>query len=274
MTDHPATPLLTNLLVKKLMEEREHTPELEHAFPTMIRHSDAGNCARKIALKALGYEATEPMDAAGVWVTWLGSYVHEQLQAAILQVYPQAEIEAKVRWDDLSASGHCDALVVIDGKRIMWELKTKGGFGFDKAVGLDRKGYKLRDAEGPPASAKIQGALNAMAADADELRIGIIAMEAVSKGLASKVNWGDEARFLAEWAYPRSVFEPWAKRERARFAVIEQMVGDRKLPARIAVNDKMRLITLDPDATYQPWQCQYCGLRDTCSEFGPGEVQL
>ena len=104
-------PMLTNLLIRKLVKEQRERPELEHAFDTLLRHSDAAGCARKLGLKMAGYQAGEPMDASGVWVTFLGSLIHEQVQAAILEAYPDAEIEAKVRWDDLSASGHCDALI-------------------------------------------------------------------------------------------------------------------------------------------------------------------
>ena len=269
-------PMLTNLLIRKLVKEQRERPELEHAFDTLLRHSDAAGCARKLGLKMAGYQAGEPMDASGVWVTFLGSLIHEQVQAAILEAYPDAEIEAKVRWDDLSASGHCDALIRLpSGWTVMYELKTKGGFGWDKAVGLDRKGYKLRDhAEGPPVAAKIQGALNALAAGADELRIGIISMEAVSKMLAERVNWSDERRFLAEWVYPRSVFEPWAQAERTRFALIVATHKQGRLPGRVAIGDKFETVELNPDAQRPAWQCTYCGFRDLCSQAGPGTPRL
>lgn len=278
MSDVPvAEPLLTNLLVRKLINDGKDVPPLEHAFDTLVRHSDAGGCARKIGLKALGYEQSEPPDAAGIWVMYLGSRIHEALQSAISEEYGEmAEIEAKVRWDDLSASGHLDALIDLPGKRICYELKTKGGFGFDKAVGLDRKGYKMREKgpEGPGALAVLQGSLNALASHSDELRIGVIALESVSKGLAEKLQWDDERRFLAEWRYTRDQFEPWAKAERGRLREILRLVDKNVVPDRWAVGDDMTQLKLNPDLAKPAWQCLYCAMRSQCSTIGPGEVAL
>ena len=223
MSDHPTTQVLfTDLVVKRLVEEAKSRPDLAHAIEgTRLRHSDAGSCARKIGLKVAGYEASDPMDGPGLWVTYLGHIIHEAVQEQIVAAYgtEQVGIESTVGWDDLSASGHLDALIDIpslpgatkiptrpghDSYRIVLELKTMGGFGFDKSVGLNRKAYALTGKpEGPRSSAKLQGALNALAADADELRIGHISLEAVSKQLAEKVKFSDEQRILAEWSYPR-----------------------------------------------------------------------
>ncbi len=278
-SDHPVSqPLLTNLLVRRLMDEANDTVDLPHAFEdTLIRHSDAGGCARKIGLKAAGYTASEEIDAAGVWVMELGSRIHEWLQEMIADEYgPLATIEARVRFDDLSSSGHCDALIELPNSRILYELKTKGGFAFDKAIGLDRKGYKMRELgpEGPGTGAKLQAALNALAADADEVIIGVIALEAVSKQLAEKVNFNDESRFLAEWRYTRAQWEPWAKAEKIRLQQVQNAVEHDVLPDRWAIDDYMQPIKLDPDGPKVPWQCSYCGHRTVCSIAGPGEPAL
>jgi hypothetical protein len=298
-SDHPVnSPLFTNLLVRRLMDEAADKPELAHAVPgTLLRHSDAGSCGRKLGLRIAGYEVSDPMDAADLWVTFIGHTIHEALQEIIAEIYgPFATIEAKVSWEDLSASGHLDALVDIprqnvaevvsplpakafrhtDFYRICLELKTMGGFGFDKSVGLNRKAYALnpKGPEGPRSSAKIQGALNALAADADELRIGHISLEAVSKQLAEKVNWGEEQRILAEWSYPREVFEPWAIAEKARMATILATVADGKLPGRWAVGDDMKLMPLDPQAQRPDWRCSYCSYQELCIQTGKGEPAL
>ena len=192
-------------------------------------------------------------------------------------------------WDDLSASGHLDAQVDVPTKaggkltprpgrdfyRIVLELKTMGGFGFDKSIGLNRKAHALTGKpEGPRSSAKLQGALNALAADADELRIGHIYLEAVSKQLAQKVNFSDEQRILAEWSYPRSVFEPWAQAEKRRMKGLLAVVDAGRLPDRIVIGDDMKPAKLDPDAARPAWNCSYCAYRDLCSEFGKGEPAL
>jgi hypothetical protein len=267
------------VLVRKLVEEAKTRPELEHAVEgTKIRHSDAAGCARKIGLKIAGYKSSDPMDAAGLWVTNLGSMIHEAMQEALEQEFPgQVQSEYTVTWDDLSASGHLDALVTLpSGYKLVWELKTMGGFGFDKSIGLNRKAYKLSDKgpEGPRVSAKIQGALNSLAADADELRISHVSMESISKQLAEKVKFNDEQRFLAEWKYTRDEFEPWALAEKARWKEIIRLVDKGILPDRYVVQDDMTQIKLDPIAAKPAWNCSYCSHLDLCKKFGPGEVAL
>lgn len=279
MSDHPSNQVLfTNLTVRRLIDEAKTRPDLAHAIEgTRLRHSDAGGCARKIGLKVAGYEASDPMDGPGLWVTHLGHLIHEALQADLEKAYgvENVTIEATVGWDDLSASGHLDALIQLPDRRICLELKTMGGFGFDKSVGLNRKAYALNGKpEGPRSSAKLQGALNALAADADELRIGHISLESVSKQLAAKVNFSDEQRILAEWSYPRSVFEPWARAEKRRMKGLLAVVDAGRLPERSAIGDDMKPVVLDPDAARPDWRCSYCAYRDLCSEFGKGEPAL
>jgi hypothetical protein len=290
------SPMFTNLLVRKLIEEAKTRPELEHAIEgTLLRHSDAGGCARKIGMKVAGYAPSDPIDGAGLWVMWLGSLIGEKLAEIACEVYGEGcKAEYEIGWDDLSASGHLDLLVDIPLEddpgnpdyfvgdrhegfyRICVEYKTMGGFGFDKSVGLNRKAYKLADKgpEGPRSSAKIQGALNALAVDADELRIGHISLEAVSKQLAQKVNWGDEDRILAEWSYPREVFEPWALREKRRMAWILNLVDEGVLPDRWVIGDDMEDQHLNPQDSRPPWQCSYCSFQQLCIQAGFGEPTL
>jgi hypothetical protein len=293
-SDHPVNaPMFANLLVKRLLEEAKEKPELEHAFAdTLLRHSDAGGCSRKIGLKVAGYKPSDPIDGAGLWVMWLGSVVGAALAEIACEVYGAGcTAEYGVRWDDLSASGHLDLLVDLDratyegtlppGRhdgfyRICVEYKTMGAFGFDKSVGLNRKGYKLADKgpEGPRTSAKIQAALNGLAVDADEIRIGHISMEAVSKQLAAKVNWGDEQRILAEWRYMRAEFEPWALAEKARMAHILDLLSHETLPDRWVIDDDMEPQHLNPQDARPPWQCDYCSYRGLCEYAGGGEPAL
>ena len=162
MSDHPTNQVLfTNLVVKRLVEEAKTKPDLAHAIEgTRLRHSDAGSCARKIGLKVAGYEASDPMDGPGLWVTHLGHIIHEAVQEDMVAKYGEenVKIEATVGWDDLSASGHLDGLITLhNGIRICLELKTMGGFGFDKSIGLNRKAYALTGKpEGPRSSAKLK----------------------------------------------------------------------------------------------------------------------
>jgi hypothetical protein len=155
---------------------------------------------------------------------------------------------------------------VPDIGTICFELKTRGVYGFDKAVGINRKAYALTSPEGPGAATLIQGALNALGANADLLVIGIISMEAISKQLAERVGWNDLSRIMAEWHYERKEWLPWAQREIERMTKIRDTVDKGYLPDGTAVGDEFQEITLNPLATKPSWQCVYCSYRLRCVE--------
>ncbi len=262
-------PMLTSILVDAIHDANEAEGKRPKAFDTMFRHSDAAKCARQMAFSHLGFDETEPMDLAGEWVTTLGTRIHELWQDALgAGDYPLQEIEVKVRFDDL-CSGHLDALIETkEGVRICFELKTMGSFGFDKATGLMRKNWARKEPEGPRLSAVIQGSLNALASNADLLVIGIIGLEAMSKGYAEKVGASDLDRIMGEWHYTRSEFEPLALMELDRFRETKAWIDNGDLPPRWGLNDKGYSTNLDP-ATDNDWNCVYCPYRSLCIEAGP-----
>lgn len=261
-------PMLTNILVDAIKAANDEEGKRPKAFDTMFRHSDAGKCARQIAFGSLGFEETEPMDLAGHWVTTLGTWIHEKWQEAAEKKYgPAIEVEVRVQHGDLS-SGHLDGLIVtVEGIKICWELKSMGSFGFDKATGLMRKNWARKEPEGPRLSAVIQGSLNALASGADLLVIGIIGLEAMSKGFAEKVGANDLDRFMAEWHYSREEFEPLALLELDRLGEVKAWIDNGDLPPRWGLNDKGYSTELDPAREEYP--CSYCSFRSLCMEAGP-----
>ena len=271
MPDTPVlNPLLTDALVTKIHLANEEAGQKETAFKTSFRHSDAGACGRKLAYSMLGYERTDPPDLPGEWVMYLGTLIHEKLQDSLHDRFGSScEVEVKVRHDDLS-SGHIDAVIshVPDIGTIAYELKTKGGYGFDKSIGINRKAYKLEYPAGPGTGAKIQGALNASAVNADLLVIGVIGLEAISKQLAERVGWGELARFCAEWHYPQTEYLPWAKDELERMRFIQDAVNNDAYPARIAIGDEGEEIALNPNDSRPNWRCVYCSYRTRCENDG------
>ena len=260
--------MLTNILVDAIYEANLAEGKRPKAFDTLFRHSDAGKCARQMAFSTLGFEGTEPMDLAGHWVTTLGKLIHEEWQEAAQKKYGlNCEVEVQVRHGDLT-SGHLDALIVTDeGIKICWELKTMGSFGFDKATGLMRKNWARKEPEGPRLGAIMQGSLNALASGADLLVIGIIGLEAMSKGYAEKVGASDLDRFMAEWHYSREEFEPLALHELSRLEEVKNWIDAGDLPPRWGINDKGYSTTLDPQG--DGWECAYCPFRSLCIEAGP-----
>jgi hypothetical protein len=271
-SDHPVrAPLFTGVLFEAISDEYEAAGIKAKAADTMFRHSDAGKCSRALAYDALGVPRSDPMDLAGQWVTWLGSRLHEYVQDALMLKYPGlVECEVKVQHEDLT-SGHIDAVIQHpELGKVAYELKTKGSYGFDKAVGLRRKSWKQESPEGPGMGAKIQGALNASAIDADWLVIGVIGLEAVSKGMADKIGFNDYDRICAEWHYPRSEFGPWAAAELDRLRLVAVTVAAEMLPQRTYVGDEGQLVVLDrPSADTYP--CSYCSHLGNCTQSYYGE---
>ena len=246
-----------------------------------MRYSDAGKCARAIALERLLPEGEVAVDVAGEFRMWLGRMIHEHVQAAIIETYGGVA-EQTSHVGDLCA-GHADWVGIISGTelgKICFELKTVGAYAFDQSIGLKRKSYSRENPSGPKAAAKIQGALNAVANDCDTLIIGYVSMEAVSIQLAEKVNLSNMDRICAEWHFSRQEFAPWAELELARAQAIDAFFDENVLPPCMAVGDEFETLHLDPTKvnhdTGQPraWQCVYCRVRPACLAIGPDPVLL
>jgi hypothetical protein len=270
MADHPVeVPFITDVLVEAL-----HAAEdpYERAFETPFTHSQALKCSRFLGYSAMRYPESDPMDLAGHWVTSLGTWGHRELQKALLDRFPDASVEVRVRHGEIS-SGWVDALIYdIEYGTVVYELKHKGAYGWDKAVGINRKGYTRKAPEGPGWPAKVQGALNATALHADRLVIGVVALEAVSKQLAEKLGLSEVGRVIAEWHYTKAEFTPWANKELDRLAALKNVVGNGRLPDREGVDDDGRSIDLDPEASRPHWSCTYCSQRSRCIQDGPGVI--
>lgn len=280
------TPRFVHVLVEALAAAEHEAGDRPTAHTTRIRHSDAGKCARAIGYSASGVPKSNPMDLAGVWVTSLGTKIHEWWQEALVARYPGTEVEVKLRLDGLDASGHADARVdLTDGtRRVSVELKTVGGFSYKMKVG-DRG-----PAEGPSFEHKAQGALNAVADGADELVIAYIATEAISRPQAARKGLGELARFCAEWSYGRDEFEPWAAAEVARLQGILGVLDGGELPARKIPNPELPAGAVIADPTSGRWEqrsrdgqvidtgtwwaCGYCAWQDTCAGTDAGRVPI
>lgn len=277
-------------LAQAWFDQIDQTPK-PHAFDTRLRNSDAGKCTRQIQYAVIGADKTEPMTPAGYWVTGLGTIVHERWQEAMLKAWPEAEAEVKVRYEDFESSGHID--LVIPAKRqgdgakltptVSLELKTINGWGFKQAVGA--RGA----AQGPRHSHKLQCALNAVAADADEMVIVYLAMENISPaelkrllGREPSFEWDDYRKFTAEWSYTREQFEPWAEAEMKRMTRVLEFTDDKQLVPRFEPEMPAGARIVDPSkGTWQQvkdgsivaagstWMCNYCSWRSRCIEDGP-----
>lgn len=248
---------------------------------TRIRNSWAASCARKMSYEIRGDAPSNPFDEASYHTFGIGTALHEKWQAVLLDAFPNADIEVDLdmRPHGLDASGHLDmGLPDVDGKRVAMELKTTGGFAFKLAVG------ERGAAEGPRWSAIVQGALNALAYDADEMRIVLLSLECISQKKAEQL-WDGEPwrRFSAEWVFTRDEYEPIARLEIKRMNKIlgfidagglaPRQIPDPLIPAQARIVDPAKGMwehiqdgMILNAGTW--WGCGYCSQRERCIQDG------
>ena len=284
MTDEyykiPQPALLTDMYLRDKIRDQVPKPT---AMGTQARYSDAGGCARAIGYSALGVRPTNPMDAPGVWVTGLGTVIHELIQQAIHQRIPEFQSEVPTQVGQY-ISGSCDGVLLardVEGWQhgnTVYELKTMGAFAYDKQIGLKRRARKLDDAEGPKFQAILQAGLNALGWDEahpdprdqiDTLLLGSVSMEAVSIQLASDAGLNDIQRIMVEFVIPHAVWWSAATQEAQRISNIVEQVNDDVLPPRFVLTDiHGSYDAISPDAARPAWQCTYCKYQDRCAADG------
>jgi hypothetical protein len=262
--------------------------DANHPDPKRFYHSDAGKCARAIAYAALRITPSNPPDAPGSYIMWLGSMIHEAFQEALQEKYPDAEIEVKVEIED--AGCRIDAVVKLETGNtkpyvVSIEAKSMGGYA-----------YKLASAkfngppEGPRLGDKYQAFLNAKRIDADECVLIAFARDPnnwIADGLDPML------RVVAEWTYTREQYMPLADEEDERIRGIlalldakEPMLPARKAPEIEKVEGFPTHRIVEPttgtwlirneagDWVAPPvkdphyWGCGYCRYQDTCAQTG------
>lgn len=277
-------PRFVHLLADQWQRDNtERGPKQRAHSDARFRHSDAGKCARAVALAALNVPPSDPMDLTGVWNTSLGTLVHDAWQAVIADRYPDAQIEPKVQTINGEGAGHIDA-VFPDGTTIAFELKTCGGFAYKMAVG------ERGTPQGPKLEHQIQAALNGKAVDADEVVIGYLSKEAVSVNAAKRNNLSELGRFCAEWTMTRDEYMPVADAEEARVSGILALLDEGTLPARkIPAADvpsgativdprtgrwELRNQTGQVEDTGSYWGCGYCNFCTLCAGHESGRCDI
>jgi len=281
-------PLIVVALAKAWMAEYEtagHTQKPMSIADRKYRASWTTSCDRQMYYLITSTELSEPMTVADYWRFGMGSMVHDALEKSIASLFPDAECEVAVdlRPIGLDGAATVDIIVTIDGRKIVVEVKSINGYGFKMAVTSFRS-----PPEGPRYSAVVQGALAALAADADELRVGYLSLENLSPSMA--LDYADEegiGRFAAEWAFGRDEFEPVARHHVARVNRIFALAEDGILPTRqlhdpfaypagAVIEDPMRKMWVVRNAkgkatqTGTCWECDYCSFRTKCIDDKAG----
>jgi hypothetical protein len=225
------------------------------------------------------------MDLTGVWNTHLGTLIHDHWQHALMERYPDARVEFKVRSNGKEGAGSVDANIGLpDGTLISYELKSVGGFAFKMAVG------ERSAPQGPKFEHVVQAAINGLSAGADEIVIGYASKEAISVNAAERKKISELGRFCAEWTLGKDEFEPIAVKELERIAGILELLDQGELPKRRFPTDELYAghEIVDPATgrwevrndegdildTGTWWACGYCRYQTMCAKTPEGRIPV
>lgn len=245
---------------------------------SVIRGSWAGKCARRISYSVLGYEETNPPDVASFWRMELGTIAHDYWQATAVEYFGDLAVpERRGSLADGLISLHSDLVLedTVDG-RVLFELKTVGGYKFKLLVGAIGSGQE------PDAEHVLQAALGAEAHDADRVVIAYIAQENVNKGWANDLEFDASQKFSCEFEYSREELRPLAEKEIVRLSRIAELAEAGHLAPRFAplvmppgarivdIGKSMWTQRVDGEilATGSLWggnYCQYCPYMEQCA---------
>lgn len=293
--DDGVPPSKNNFVAQRLAEawfakyQAEGHMDKARAIPELpYRASQASmRCDRQLYYALTNEPATEPFTVASAWAMGLGTLVHEHVQDAVQELFPNAITEPTVDLQSIGipGSGHADLIVDHDGDRVLVELKTTGGFGF-KDMATPHGGRP----KGPKYSYLLQAGMLAAALGIDKVVIAVLAMESASVGIQRKYDLTDAERFSAEWHYHIDELMPYVEAERERIERVINDVRDDQLPARVLhdpevaegaqvtrplserapwmvrqIDDNGNNIVVEAGTT---WMCGYCQWRTTCDQAG------
>lgn len=281
---HPVDePRIVNQLIASWDTARIHDDNLPVAIPEAgpLRASWAGMCSRQIWYRLAGTEESNPNDMSSYWRMWLGTAIHDFIQAVTKESFPQALIEEPVNLNQLGMNGssHVDMIQFDDdGVAEVIEIKSINGFGFKKAATRFSG-----PPEGPRTNAILQAALSAAALSTSRevsgCRLVYLSLEPVSPNLAYYTD-NDLARFTAEWELDIETCIRIGELEAARMQqVLDAYNLDSDVPpvgyivldtlpelfsiAKIVNPSTGATVTAD-GVGGKTWQCAYCNFQDTC----------
>lgn len=259
-----------------------------------VRPSDALSCARRVSYVAAGREGT-PMEPSGLWVTTLGTNIHEMLGAAVRDAYPDAELETAfdgpvdVDGTEIHVKSYVD--LVIPSLSLATDFKSVGGFAYKMAVG-DRGAP-----EGPKREHLIQAGIGALLTGMENVSVLYLARDAISVAVAKRKGFDEIRRFAAEWTVPLESIRADVVAELNRLWGITRLWNDertlaaRKVPGVPSVIDAprdgswaVRELVDNPEGSGEPvsiitatgnyWGCGYCPFQQDCITDGAGRVRI
>jgi len=292
---HPpsTTPILMRTVAERWFEQhmanRVPRPRAIEELP--LRASDfAIRCDRQAFYVLTQTPETDPDGPASIWRMHLGSLVHADIDAAIVEMPRTAttgwatEVDVDLRPAGFDGSAHADAVHFTNGHPdIVAEFKSTPGFGF-KMMATNFKG----PAEGPKFEHCLQAAVTAVALNAPTFIVGYVALENVSPSLAKSVGADDYGRFTAEWQFDTDEWRPVVEREAARQRRLltaarqgarpARTIDQPDIPAGAFIDNVERgaWLTLNSEGSITQsgttWYCDYCRFKTQCIDDGANAV--
>jgi len=225
-----------NSLYDHLLHKRIEEGPRPTAYGTKGRGSFAGSCSRQISFEMLNVPESDPIDLKTLLAFRTGTLLHSMAQDAMefthdmIREYP-IDLRNEYGWD---ISGNADGLYTDEnGDQVLWELKSKSSFGFNKAK---------KDPQ----------------PDRHEIaQVGMYAIECIEWiiGLDEPVpgQYGDTVRQIANEEANRIS------------SIVKETFEEECLPQRYIPDFGIVYNVPDPDSSVQPWRCRFCRYNSMCA---------
>jgi len=234
--------------------------------PARLAASDAGGCARKVALGRLRVPKDITYDAAALMTFRAGDFYHQITQEAMVQALDmRCEVDFDLR-PKLSLWGKADG--VYDGRVV--EIKSQSGYGFDLATG----GKRSDDGPGPKSDHLVQAGF---AAVSPQIQADAVHVVYINKDRGVCAEWiiglDDPLPHLAPKDAEPPTIRSLVNAEAKRLALILHYLDQDVMPARLVPG--YGLVEGDPPEPGQrgakPWNCAYCPWQPSCKGWSPNQ---
>lgn len=268
--------------VKRTAEHEANRPD----DPARLAASDAGGCARKVALGRLRVPKDITYDAAALMTFRAGDFYHQITQEAMVQALDmRCEVDFDLRpklslWGkadgvyeaDITVGADIDNDVQTVLERRVVEIKSQSGYGFDLATGAKRSD----DGPGPKSDHLVQAGFAAVSPQIQAAGVHIVY---VSKDRGVVAEWiiglDDPLPHLTPKDGEPPTIRSLVNAEAKRLALILHYLDQDTMPARLVPG--YGLVDHDPpdaDSRDKPWNCRFCSWQPSCSKWSPNQFQF
>jgi hypothetical protein len=202
-----------------------------------------------------GYSSSDAFDTNTLIAFTIGNHLHEYVQTAYKQVYP--DFRDEVSWTLPTTTGRADGMYTHPehGLTIL-EVKTMPDDKFTEAV----------ESNAPQSEHMLQGDLSALALGASWVDVVYINK---GRNKPPRVKKGQQP---AQPLYPMYIWHykadlRHARQEAEKHGTIQRHIADSTLPARLYHGQE-----LEPETVNFP--CNWCPFKRVCISDGPGVVPL